>query len=159
MLGRRWAGVPHAVQLIAGVQILVLSYGTVVHVVQLVAAGFQPYSWAPTWLAAYFTSLTLADPLAAWLLWAGRIAGLYLAAAVLVTDAVTNGYAIYGLHGGTATARVSQAIISLLAVTALVTAPRIRRWMPHGRSRRCPSRMAPEQARKSSIRPAGRWRR
>lgn len=42
-----------------------LAYGTVVHVVQLVAGWLTPYDWAPAWMAAYFTALTVADPLAA----------------------------------------------------------------------------------------------
>ena len=46
----------------------VLAYGGVVHVVQLATGGWPPYAWAPPWLAAYFTALTLLDPLAAALL-------------------------------------------------------------------------------------------
>jgi hypothetical protein len=109
--------------------VVVLGYGGVVHVVHLVVGSFHPYSWAPTWLAIYFTSLTLADPLAALLLAARRASGLYLGAVVLVTDAVANGYAIYGLGSGTAVARVSQAMISFMAVAALALAPCVRSWL------------------------------
>jgi hypothetical protein len=55
-----------------GAQAVVLAYGTVVHVARLVAGGLTPYWWAPAWLAAYFTVLTVA---------------------ILVTDAAANGYA------------------------------------------------------------------
>jgi hypothetical protein len=129
VLGRGWAGVPRTVQLIVGAEVLVLGYGGIVHVVQLVAEDLHPYGWAPTWLAAYFTSLTVLDPLAAALLWARRAAGLYLGAAVLITDAVANGYASYGMPGGPTSARVSQAIISLVAIAALAVATRVRRWL------------------------------
>ena len=124
-----WADAPRDVRAIVGAQVVVLGYGTVVHVVQLVAGGLTPYDWAPAWLAAYFTALTVADPLAAALLLARRAAGLYLSVAVLVTDAAANGYAVYGLHGGGPLAGVSQALITLMAVAAVVTAPRVRRWL------------------------------
>jgi hypothetical protein len=110
--------------------VLILCYGTVVHVVQLAAADLRPYPWAPTWLAAYFVSLTVLDPLAALLLWLRRRAGLLLAIGVLVTDAAANGYAAYGLSEGGGAARVGQAVVTTLAVVAVVTAPRVRRWLP-----------------------------
>jgi hypothetical protein len=137
VLLRGWSGVPPVVRFIVAAEVLVFGYGTVLHLAQLLVGGLQPYAWAPAWLAAYFTFLTLADPLAAVLLWARRAAGLYLGALVLVTDAVANWYAIYGLHGGTATARVSQAIISVLAVAAVATAPRVRPWLSPCDARRC----------------------
>jgi hypothetical protein len=107
--------------------VAVLGYGTVVHVVQL-ADRFPPYPWAPGWLAAYFTALTVADPVAAALLWARRRVGLYLAVAVLVTDAAANAYAIYGLDGGNTAGQIGQVVVSLIAVAAVATAPWIR---PH----------------------------
>jgi len=111
------------------VQIVVLGYGGVVHVVQLATGGWPPYQWAPTWLAIYFTSLTVLDPLAAALLWARQTIGLYLSIAVLMTDAAANGYAVYGPSGATALARTSQAVVSLLALAAVITAPRVRHWI------------------------------
>jgi hypothetical protein len=131
MLGvwRRWQGVPRSVLLVVAVQVAVLGYGGVVHVVQLATGGWPPYRWAPIWLAIYFTSLTLFDPLAAVLLWARRATGLYLGILVLATDAAANGYAVYCLPGATATARIGQALVSVLAVTAVIMAPRVRRWM------------------------------
>jgi hypothetical protein len=114
---------------IVGAQVIVLAYGTVVHVAQLVAGGLTPYWWAPAWLAAYFTALTVADPLAAALLLARRAVGLYLSVAILVTDAAANGYAVYGPYGGGPLAAVSQAVITLMAVAAAVTAPRVRPWL------------------------------
>ncbi|MEW2330728.1 hypothetical protein AB0880_23300 [Micromonospora chersina] len=129
MWRRRWRGIPPNIRLVVTVEVAVLSYGGVVHLVQLATGGWPPYRWAPTWLAIYFTSLTLLDPLAASLLWARRTIGLYLGILILVTDAAANGYAVYGLSGATATARISQAIISLLALAAVTTAPRVRPWM------------------------------
>jgi hypothetical protein len=66
-MGGRAAGC----QFIAGAEVLMLSYRTVVHIVQFVVGGFHPYSWALTWLAVYFT---LADPLAAALLFVTALA-------------------------------------------------------------------------------------
>jgi len=79
---------------------------------------------------AYYVSLTAFDPLAAWLLWTGRPAGLYLGAAVLTAGAIANGYADYSLSGATTTGRIAQAVITVLAVTSLVMLRRVRRWMP-----------------------------
>jgi hypothetical protein len=128
MWRRRWWDVPRNIRLVVAVQVAVFSYGGVVHLVQLATGGWPPYVWAPTWLAIYFASLTLLDPLAASLLWARRTIGLYLSSLVLVTDAAANGYAVYGLSGATTTARISQAIISLLALATVITAPRVRPW-------------------------------
>jgi hypothetical protein len=129
MWWRRWRDLPRPIRLVVAVQIAVLSYGSVVHAVQLATGGWPPYRWAPIWLAIYFTSLTMLDPLAASLLWARRTLGLYLSILVLVTDAAANGYAVYALPGASATARISQAIISLLALATVITAPRVHPWM------------------------------
>jgi len=129
MLGRKWAGVPRGVRFTVAAEAMVFAYGAAVHVIQLVAGGLRPYQWAPTWLAIYFTSLTLADPLAAALLWTRRASGLYLGGAVLVTDALANGYATYALPRGGTTAQISQAIISLMAIAVLASAPRVRPWL------------------------------
>ncbi len=93
----------------------VLGYGGAVHLVQLVTGGWPPYRWAPTWLAIYFTSLTVFDPLAASLLVGRRLIGLYLAVLVLVTDAIANWYATYCLPRATGVGRIAQAVISMLA--------------------------------------------
>ncbi|MFI5912238.1 hypothetical protein [Dactylosporangium sp. NPDC051541] len=102
--------------------IVVLLYGGGVHVYQLAVDGWPPYAWAPPWLAAYFTALTVLDPLAAILLWTRRPAGAYLAAAVLVTDALANAYATYVLLEPEPLARIGQAVITALAVVAIATA-------------------------------------
>ncbi|UWP78638.1 hypothetical protein [Dactylosporangium fulvum] len=114
-----------AVRFLVGGQVVVLAYGGAVHVVQLATGGWPPYAWAPAWLAGYFTALTVLDPLAAGLLWARRRAGLVLSVTVLVTDAAANGYATYGLGLDAPAARIAQAVISVLALTALVTAPAV----------------------------------
>ena len=128
---RYWSGAHRTVRLVVAMQVAVLSYGGVVHVVQLTTGGWPPYPWAPAWLAIYFVSLTVLDFLAASLLWTRRTIGLYLSILVLMTDAAANAYAVYGLPGAPETARYSQAIISVLALAAVVTAPRVRRWMRH----------------------------
>ncbi|MFB9406622.1 hypothetical protein [Dactylosporangium matsuzakiense] len=107
--------------------VLVLLYGGVVHVYQLATSGWPPCAWAPPWLAAYFTALTALDPLAAFLLWRRKPTGAYLAAAVLVTDALANAYATYVLLDPAPLARLAQAVISALALLAVAAAPALRR--------------------------------
>lgn len=128
MWRRKWGGVPRGIVVAVVAEALVLAYGGVVHLSQL-AGGWPPYPWAPGWLAAYFTSLTLLDPIAALLLLARRTAGLYLAAFVMVTDAAANWYASYCLPQGTVTTRIAQAVISGLALASLLIAYRARSWM------------------------------
>ena len=100
-----------------------------VQLFQLGTGGLPPYRWAPAWLAAYFTSLTVLDPLAAALLLTRRRAGLHLAAAVLVTDALANWYATYCLQVGAGAARIAQAVITVLAVASLLTIRRASLWL------------------------------
>ncbi len=122
---RRWDGAPaHArwtVLVLAGL----LAYGTVVHVVQLVLSGGSPDPACPAWLSVYFVSLTVADPLAAVLLLGRRRLGVALAVTVHVTDAAANADANYGLDpgAGVTPGRVGQALVTLVAVGALVAAP------------------------------------
>jgi hypothetical protein len=100
-----------------------LVHGGVVHVRQLATGG---YPWAPAWLAAYYTSLTVFDLLAAALLLLRRPIGVRLAVAVLVTDALANGYATYGLHLGGPLARTAQAVVSVIALLAVATSAPMR---------------------------------
>jgi hypothetical protein len=123
----RWAGAPRPVRAVVAAEVVVLGYGTVVHVVQLAVGGLDASPGTPGWLAGYLVSLTVFDPVAAVLLWQRRAAGLWLAVAVLVTDAAANGYAVYGLGLGGAAARVGQAVVTLLALGAVAAAPWLRR--------------------------------
>ena len=106
-------------------------YGTVVHVVQLVVGGGDPYPNVPRWLAVYFVSLTVLDPLAAVLLLLRRRVGLLLGCAVLVTDAAANGYANYVIvaSAGVTAGRVGQAVITVLALALLLVTPRLWPWL------------------------------
>lgn len=126
-----WRDVPRTVRIPVFVLAGVLLYGGVVHVVQLATGGWPPYDWAPAWLATYFTALTVLDPLAAGLLLARRSAGLYLAATVLVTDAAANAYATYVVLDGGVIPRIAQAVISVLALGAvLLTRPALTWTVP-----------------------------
>ena len=127
----RWAGVPDGVRRAVFVTAAVLAYGTVVHVLQLLAGGWDPYPSVPGWLAVYFVSLTVLDPLAAALLLLRRRAGLMLGCAVLVTDAAANGYANYAIDAsvGLTVGRVGHAVITLLALALLVATPRLWPWL------------------------------
>lgn len=131
---RRWRGVPRGIVAAIVAEALVLAYGGVVHVIQL-AAGWPPYPWAPVWLAAYFTLLTVLDPLAALLLLGRRPAGLYLAGFVLVTDASANWYAVYRLARGIPASKIAHAVICGLAVGSLLLARQARPWMREHRSK------------------------
>lgn len=121
-----WAAAPQAVRAIALGTVVVLAYGTAVHVVQLVAPG-HPYPEQPGWLRLYFVGLTVLDPLAAVLLARARRSGVVLAVAVLVTDAAANGWANYAVDdaGGVTAGRVGQAVITALALVLVGTAPRL----------------------------------
>lgn len=132
MLTQRWAETPLQVRIIVGAAIAVFSYGTVVHLVQLSVGGTDPYPWAPRWLAVYFVSLTVLDPLSAALLALRRRAGLTLGCIVLVTDAAGNAYATYVLDQ--AVGRVGQGIIALFAAALLLTASRVRPWLNPNRT-------------------------
>ena len=121
----RWDGAPRPARVAAAVVVLVVLYGTVVHVVQLVAAGGDPYPDLPGWLRASFVSLTLLDPLTAGLLLLRRRSGVVLAVAVLVSDAVANGWANHALDSasGVTAGRVGQAVVTLLALALLAVTP------------------------------------
>ncbi len=115
--------------------VLLLAYGTVVHLLQVVASHFNPYPALPGWLRAYFTALIVLDPLAAVLLARRHRAGVVLAATVLVTDAAANGWANYAIDDttGITTGRVGQAVITVLAIGLLIALPRLWRATSSGR--------------------------
>lgn len=134
----RWQGAPRSVRITALAVVVVLAYGTAVHVVQLVASGFDAYPDLPGWLTTYFTALTVLDPLAAVLLARRRRSGVVLAVAVLVSDAAANGIANYALDPGmgVTAGRVGHAVITVLALGTCAGAPRLWRSassLPHDR--------------------------
>jgi hypothetical protein len=115
--------------------VLVFTYGTVVHLTQLLRGGLDPYPSMPTWLAAYFVSLTVLDPVTAILLGLRRLEGLVLASLVLVTDALANAHANYVVDqaGGVTPGRIGQAVIAVLAAALLMAAPRVAPWLRRSR--------------------------
>lgn len=129
-------GAPLAARAVLNATVAVFCYGTIVHLAQLIGSGFDPYPLAPGWLAAYFVSLTLLDPLAAVLLLQRRRAGLILGCAVLLTDAGANAYANYVLdpRPGITAGRVGQAVITLLALALCAAAPRLWPWLRRSES-------------------------
>jgi hypothetical protein len=138
MWNRRWAGVPRRVRTTVAVTVAVFAYGTAVHVVQLLRGGFDPYPSMPSWLAAYFVALTIADPATAVLLAFRRVEGLMMACVVLVTDTLANAYANYVVDeaGGITVGRLGQAVITLLTAALLIRAPAVAPWL---RRRQSPS--------------------
>ncbi len=129
---------PLAVRYVVGVAVLVFAYGTVVHVVQLLLPQFGPQLALPGWLAVYFASLTLWDPLAALLLAARRLEGLALGCAVLATDAAANWYANYVLDpaSGITPGRIGHAVITALAVALVALFPWLKPWLVRSNGRR-----------------------
>lgn len=109
---------------------VVFTYGAVVHTVRLLS-GNEPDAGLPWWLAAFFMSLVVLDPLCAVLLALRRRAGHTLGCLVLVADALANGYANYALDGSTGmtTGRAGQLVITALALILVASRPRVRPWL------------------------------
>lgn len=132
-VARRWVGVRPLVRALVGVQLVVLVWGAVVHLVLVVTALAGPLevldARAPGPVAVYWVALAVLDPLAAVLLALRRRVGLGLGAAVLVSDAVVTAYAIHGLGLGGAWAWVGNAAVAVLAATVLVTWPVVSPWL------------------------------
>jgi hypothetical protein len=107
---------------------------------QLAAGGWPPYRGLPGWLAGYFVALTVLDPAAVGLLACRRRAGLVLGCAVLLSAAAGNGYADYAIRPGQGitAGRAGQAVVTMLAIALLASAPRAwaqqcaRPTRPHG---------------------------
>lgn len=118
--------------------VLLLAYGTVVHLLQHLASGSRPHPALPGWLRVYFSALTVLDPLAAFLLARRHRTGVVLSVTVFVTDAAANGWANYALDdtAGVTTGRVGQAAITMLALALLLAVPRLWRATPGGRLHR-----------------------
>lgn len=106
---------------------VVLAYGTAVHLVHLVTSGFDPYPEMPPLLRVYFVALTVLDPLAAVLLARCTRPGVALSVTVLVSDAAANGWANYALDdsSGLTVGRVGQGVITVLAIAACASVPRL----------------------------------
>lgn len=123
----RWSGVPVAARVVVAVVVVVLLYGTGVHVVQLAVGGADPYPAAPSWLAAYYVSLVVLDPLAAVLLLRRNRVGIVLAVAVLATDAAANGYANFILDqaAGFSVGRAAVVVVAGLAAALLASVRRL----------------------------------
>lgn len=137
MIGR-WEDAPRSVRVSVGGFVLLLAYGTVVHLLQLATSGFDPYPALPGWLRAYFTALIVLDPLAAVLLARRRRSGVVLATTMLVSDAAANGWANYALDdtAGITIGRVGQAVIAVLAIALVIALPRLWRATSPGRLHR-----------------------
>lgn len=121
---------PPRVRRIIAFYAVVFAYGTLVHAVRLLT-GSEPDPDLPGWLATFFVSLVVLDPLCAVLLAVGRRAGHTIGCVVLVADALANGYANYALDGSTGmtTGRVGHLVITVLALVLVASGPRVRPWL------------------------------
>lgn len=122
-----WRDAPRPLRLIAALIVIILAYGTAVHVVHLVTTGFDPYPDLPGWLRTYFVALTLFDPLAAALLARCAPSGVALAVAVFVSNALANGWANYVLDPtvGITSGRLGHAVTTVLALGVCAASPRL----------------------------------
>ncbi|MDZ7930814.1 MAG: hypothetical protein U5N21_12505 [Rhodococcus sp. (in: high G+C Gram-positive bacteria)] len=122
---------PRHVDALTYVFTAVFAYGTVVHLVQLVGGGSDPYPGVPVAIAWFFVALVVLDPLAAVLIARRRRIGLVFGAAILLLDAAANAvvnYPPYDPTDGVTAGRVGQAVVTALAVLLVCTTPRLWRW-------------------------------
>ncbi|MGW6277989.1 hypothetical protein [Kribbella sp. NPDC055071] len=105
--------------------ITVFAYGTVVHAYDFLTRGIDAYADFPGWLAGFYTVLIGLDATSALLIWARRRVGLALGSAVLIADALANGYAIYVLDFDSGLARFGQAVVTALAVGLVLASHRL----------------------------------
>lgn len=70
--------------------ILCLAGAALNHAADVWRGGWLPYGYAPLWLNAFWTSLTILDPLAATLLWRRSPGGVWLLLGIMLTDVTVN---------------------------------------------------------------------
>jgi hypothetical protein len=97
----KWRRYPRAVKILFAVYALGFLFGTWNHVLDLRHGGFLPYTYAPLAFNIYWTSLTVLDPLAAFLLFKLPYCGMVLAVLIMVSDLAVNLYAGCILFPGT----------------------------------------------------------
>ncbi|WP_380176048.1 hypothetical protein ACFEMC_10355 [Kineococcus sp. DHX-1] len=114
-------------QAVAIALVLLLAWGGLQHLLDFLTDGWNPYAYAPHWLAAYWSALLLLDPLVAVLIARRHRAGLLLAPFILLTDAAANGYAIHALDLGGPLAPIGHGVVSVVAIASTVMTPRLLR--------------------------------
>lgn len=86
------------VRLVVGVYVAAFAIATAFHVFDLMRWGFLPYRFAPWPANAFWTSLTILDPLVILLLAIGRRRpAILLALAIMLGDVAANAYALFAL--------------------------------------------------------------
>lgn len=123
----RWRDASRTARIYAAAVVILLAYGTAVHVVHLFSSGFAPYPDLPGWLRTYFVALTILDPLAAVLLARCTRSGVAMAVSVFVSNALANGWVNYALDPavGITTGRLGHALLIVLALGICAAAPRL----------------------------------
>lgn len=82
-------------RLVSGLYLACFGIGAFNHARDFLAYGWRPYSWGPTVLEIFWTSLILLDLLIiALLLSRFKRSGLLLAGAIMIADVVANTYAL-----------------------------------------------------------------
>ena len=78
---------------IRAVWCLGFAVGTVVHLSDILIYGLWPYTYAPTWMNVFWTSLAVLDPLVVMLLIRRLRTGLVAGTLVMIADLAVNTYA------------------------------------------------------------------
>jgi hypothetical protein len=86
------------------------------HLIQVWQGGWLPYRFAPLSLNAYWTALTIFDPLAAILLVCRPRAGLFLALLIITSDVALNFFARFYLGFHLSTLALALQLLFFLAV-------------------------------------------
>ncbi len=82
-------------RLVAGLYLACFGIGAFNHARDFLAYGWRPYSWGPTILEIFWTSLIFLDLLVnALLLSRFKRSGLLLAAVIMIADVIANTYAL-----------------------------------------------------------------
>jgi hypothetical protein len=128
----KWADASRTNRRVALAGVVLLCYGTLLHIIQLLLSGVNFNGNLPAWAVVYFTALTLLDPLGAVLLAQARRSGLVFAVSILVTDSIANGWVNFVLDAsrGITVGRIGSTLLTLIAVAALAVTPRLWRSRP-----------------------------
>ena len=123
----KWADASRTNRRVALAGVVLLCYGTLLHIVQLLLHGVNFNRDLPAWVVVYFTALTLLDPLGAFLLAQARSSGLVFAVSILVTDSIANSWVnfILDTSRGITVGRIGSTLLTLIAVAALAVTPRL----------------------------------
>jgi hypothetical protein len=123
----KWSDASRINRRVALAGVVLLSYGTLLHLIQLLVHGVNFNRDLPRWAVIYFTALTLLDPCGALLFARARRSGIVLAVSIFVTDSIANSWVnfIFDRSRGITVGRVGSILVTSLAVAAVAVTPRL----------------------------------